>query len=156
MSDQLWSWLLGAVGLIGFWLAGRKVWWCWYINIANQILWVAYSLVTKQYGFLVAAFGYSFVFTKNAYTWTKEYKKKDTWTTNVEEKVIYSPNTPIGSIDDVMLMKHLCRDENDLRGLLLTKDVLEYLPPLHHGYKAVGETPDPLPDPPQGPGGGSR
>lgn len=72
MSGQLWSWLLSLVGLTGFYFAGKKVWWSWYINIGNQVLWLIYSLVTKQYGFLVATAGYSYVFIKNAIAWTRE------------------------------------------------------------------------------------
>lgn len=76
MNPQLWSWILTAIGLAGFFLAGRKVWWCWYVNIANQIVWLAYSLVTHQYGFLVGTAAYSIVFTKNAISWTKEHRAK--------------------------------------------------------------------------------
>lgn len=71
--NELWSYILTAVGLTGFWLAGRKVWWCWYVNIANQILWATYALVTDQLGFLIGTVAYSFVFVKNAYAWTKEH-----------------------------------------------------------------------------------
>lgn len=74
--DQLWSWVLTAVGLIGFYLAGKKVWWCWYVNIANQILWASYSIITQQWGFLVGTGFYLFVFVKNAIVWTKEHKEK--------------------------------------------------------------------------------
>lgn len=82
MGDQYWSWLLTAVGLTGFILAGKKVWWCWYINIGCQVLWFAYAIVTDQYGFIVAALAYTFVFTKNAIAWTKErntHKMIDDW-----------------------------------------------------------------------------
>lgn len=67
-----WSWLLTAVGVIGFILAGRKVWWAWYVNIGCQALWLAYALVTHQYGFIVASVVYTVVFTKNAISWTRE------------------------------------------------------------------------------------
>jgi hypothetical protein len=72
MSGQFWSWILTAIGLAGFFLAGRKVWWCWYINIFNQAIWLAYSVVTHQWGFLVGVVAYTIVFTKNAVKWTKE------------------------------------------------------------------------------------
>lgn len=75
MTDQFWSWLLGAVGLLGFYLAGRRVWWAWYVNIANQVLWIAYSIITEQLGFLVTAFFYAIVFIKNAISWTKAWKQ---------------------------------------------------------------------------------
>lgn len=71
--DQYWSWILTAIGLAGFFLAGKKIWWAWYINILNQVVWVAYALVTDQLGFLVGAAAYTFVFVKNAYAWTREH-----------------------------------------------------------------------------------
>lgn len=80
MDNQLWSWLLTIVGVTGFILAGRKVWWAWYINLACQILWFAYAIVTAQYGFIVAALVYSVVFTQNAVKWTRERRKEiDEW-----------------------------------------------------------------------------
>jgi hypothetical protein len=72
---QWWSWVLTAVGLAGFYLAGKKVWWAWYINIANQIIWTAYSIITQQWGFLVGTAFYVVIFTRNAYLWTKEHRK---------------------------------------------------------------------------------
>lgn len=74
MSEQIWPWLLSIVGVIGFELAGRKIWWAWYVNIGCQGLWFAYAIVTQQYGFLVGAFFYLYVFCKNAYKWTKEHR----------------------------------------------------------------------------------
>jgi hypothetical protein len=72
MNDQYWSWLLTVVGLTGFILAGRKVWWAWYINIGCQALWFTYAIVTEQHGFIVAAIAYTVVFARNAYKWTTE------------------------------------------------------------------------------------
>lgn len=73
MDNQLWSWLLTIVGLTGFVLAGRRIWWCWYINIGCQALWFTYAIVTKQYGFIVASIAYTIVFTQNAIKWTREH-----------------------------------------------------------------------------------
>lgn len=72
--NQFWSYLLTIVGLTGFVLAGRKVWWCWYVNIACQALWFTYAIVTHQYGFIIASIAYTAVFTKNAIQWTKEHR----------------------------------------------------------------------------------
>lgn len=77
MDNQIWSWLLTIVGVTGFILAGRKVWWAWYINLACQVLWFAYAIVTAQYGFIAAALVYSVVFTQNAVKWTRERWEKD-------------------------------------------------------------------------------
>lgn len=71
MNNQIWSWVLTTIGLAGFFLAGKKIWWCWYVNIFNQILWLTYSIVTQQWGFLVGTVAYTIVFTKNAIEWTK-------------------------------------------------------------------------------------
>lgn len=70
----LWSWALTAVGLTCFWLAGRKVWWAWYVGIAGQFLWLAYSLLTAQVGFLVGVVAYGFVYVRNAIAWTREHR----------------------------------------------------------------------------------
>lgn len=75
MSSQWWSWILTAVGLFGFYVAGKKIWWSWYVNIANQFIWFAYATLTQQWGFLVGTFAYLFIFTKNAIQWTREHRK---------------------------------------------------------------------------------
>jgi hypothetical protein len=69
----MWNYIITAVGLAGFYLAGKKVWWCWYVNIFNQILWFTYGVITEQWGFVLGTFFYTFVFVKNAISWTKEH-----------------------------------------------------------------------------------
>lgn len=69
-----WSITLTAVGLFGFWLAGRKVWWAWYINIACQFIWLPYAIVSKQWPFIVASIFYFVVFSRNAIKWTREHR----------------------------------------------------------------------------------
>lgn len=77
MDGQVWSWALSIVGMVGFILAGKKVWWAWYINIANQVLWYAYAVVTEQLGFIVAATFYTIIFSKNAISWTRDHFEDD-------------------------------------------------------------------------------
>lgn len=72
-----WSWLLTIVGVTGFVLAGRKVWWCWYVNIGCQALWITYAVVTRQWGFIAASAIYTVVFTQNAIRWTTEHREKE-------------------------------------------------------------------------------
>lgn len=74
--EQWGSWAVSAIGILGFFLAGKKVWWAWYVNIANQVLWFIFAVVTQQWGFLLATFFYLAVFTRNAYLWTKDRPKK--------------------------------------------------------------------------------
>lgn len=74
--SPLWSWALTVVGLACFWLAGRKVWWAWYVGLAGQFTWLAYSLLTEQWGFLVGVVAYSWVYSNNAIKWTREHRAK--------------------------------------------------------------------------------
>jgi hypothetical protein len=83
--NEYWSYILGIVGVIGFLLAGQKIWWSWYINLGNQALWLAYSIITEQWGFLLATAVYTAVFARNAYTWTKEHRLEQRAAKNVEE-----------------------------------------------------------------------
>lgn len=75
MTDY-WNYIVTAIGIVGFYFAGKKVWWCWYINILNQILWFTFGVVTEQWGFVVGALIYTVSFSKNAYMWTKEHFEK--------------------------------------------------------------------------------
>lgn len=69
-----WSVILTAVGVAGFVLAGRKIWWAWYVNIGCQVIWFAYAIATQQWGFIASAALYSWVFIGNARRWTKEHR----------------------------------------------------------------------------------
>jgi hypothetical protein len=70
-----WSVLLAAVGVFGLWLAGRKN--MWGVGASAQILWVVYALVSKQYGFLLSAFAYGWVYLMNLIKWRSEEAEKD-------------------------------------------------------------------------------
>ena len=73
---MIWGYLLSFVGMLGFYLAGRKIWWAWYVNIANQVLWVVYSIITDQRGFLIGAGFYTVIFVKNAINWTRDHNRE--------------------------------------------------------------------------------
>lgn len=72
LDEQTLSWVITIIGMSGFILAGRKVWWSWYLNIACQIFWFMYALVSDTPAFLLAAMFYFVIFSVNAYKWTKE------------------------------------------------------------------------------------
>jgi hypothetical protein len=105
MSGQLWSWILTAIGLAGFFLAGKKIWWAWYVNIANQAVWLAYSLITQQWGFLVGVVAYTIIFTKNAIAWTKD-RPEGTSSTDIRVGEVVSMSfgpdgmTVVSKVDD--------------------------------------------------------
>lgn len=66
-----WSWLLTAVGITGFWLSGSGKRVGWAVNMSAQGLWIAYSLQTEQYGFIIASVMYFIVFLRNWIRWGK-------------------------------------------------------------------------------------
>lgn len=68
----LWSYLLTAVGLVGLYAAGSKRSWGWLVGLFAQILWIAYALATGQYGFLISACAYGFVYARNFTAWQRK------------------------------------------------------------------------------------
>lgn len=74
-GDWIWSVILSVVGITGFVLAGQKVWWAWFINFFCQFLWLAYAVITEQWGFILAACVYMIVFGRNAVKWTDQHYK---------------------------------------------------------------------------------
>ena len=74
--NPLWSYALTAVGVFGLYLAGRKVWWSWGVGIGAQALWVAYAVATAQWGFIVSAFAYGWVYARNFRAWRAEHRQE--------------------------------------------------------------------------------
>jgi hypothetical protein len=64
-----WSWILTAVGVFGLYLAGSKRWQGWAVGLGAQVLWFSYAIATKQYGFIISAFAYGFVYARNLRKW---------------------------------------------------------------------------------------
>ena len=75
MDQQVMSWIVVTIGLVGFILAGQKIWWCWYVNVFCQVLWYIYAWVSNQPAFYISALVYTVVFTRNAIKWTKDHRK---------------------------------------------------------------------------------
>lgn len=73
----MWSWILTAVGVVGLYCAGKKYAFGWLIGLFAQVLWVSYALATDQFGFLVSAFAYGFMYTKNFLLWRKQKISED-------------------------------------------------------------------------------
>lgn len=65
-----WSWLLTVVGVTGLYFAGRRRALGWAIGLAAQVLWLAYAIATQQWGFIVSAGAYGWVYAKNLRAWT--------------------------------------------------------------------------------------
>lgn len=69
---MIWSFALSAVGIIGIALAGSKLKLGWAIGFLAQFLWLAYALVTHQWGFILSALAYGYVYARNWWKWYVE------------------------------------------------------------------------------------
>ena len=72
MMNQLWPWLLSAVGITGIWLAGSHRTIGWIFGVAAQFLWITYAVLTSQWGFIASALAYTFVYSRNWIKWDRE------------------------------------------------------------------------------------
>jgi len=72
VTDQLWSWVLSAIGVTGLLLVGRRYWWAWGVTALNEVLWIVYAVVTRQFGFIFGALAYIGVHAHNARRWRGE------------------------------------------------------------------------------------
>lgn len=70
---QILSWVMVALGLMGFYFIGKHKWWGWYVNLACQALWFVYGWTTGQYAFVVSAIIYATIFAFNAGKWTANH-----------------------------------------------------------------------------------
>jgi len=68
----MWSWILAVIGVAGIYFVGRKTIWGWLILCANEILWITYALITKQYGFIFSAIAYAAVYIKSFLHWRRD------------------------------------------------------------------------------------
>lgn len=68
---EYWSWLLAVLGVSGMYFVGKKTVWGWLVLLANEVIWVVYALVTKQYGFILMAIAYAIVYIKSYLEWRK-------------------------------------------------------------------------------------
>lgn len=67
----MWSWVLAVIGITGIFFVGQKNLKGWLFLLANECLWIAYALTSKQYGFILASVGYSLVYIKSLIFWKR-------------------------------------------------------------------------------------
>jgi len=68
---ELFSWILSAIGIISYYILGRKNRWGWIINASYQLVWIIYALLTHQYGFIIVCVFFFVVAMKNFFHWNK-------------------------------------------------------------------------------------
>ena len=70
--NQIWSWCLSIIGVVGIYLTGRKNWRGYAVGIVTECAWVAYSFATKQWGFIFGATIYISTYLFNIKKWISE------------------------------------------------------------------------------------
>ncbi len=68
---MIWSFALMAIGVLGIYLAGKKNKYGWAVGAFAQILWIIYAIATSQYGFIISALVYGWMYIKNFISWRK-------------------------------------------------------------------------------------
>jgi hypothetical protein len=63
---MLWSWILAVIGVAGIYFVGKKTIWGWLVLLFNETLWIAYAVLTQQYG--------AIVYIKSYIHWTNDKK----------------------------------------------------------------------------------
>lgn len=51
-APRYWPWLLTGLQVIALWSAGSGRWWGWLLGGSVQLPWIAYAVVTTQFGFV--------------------------------------------------------------------------------------------------------
>jgi hypothetical protein len=69
---EYWSWILAVIGVAGIYFVGRKTLWGWFVLLFNEVVWIAYALITKQYGFIVSAIAYAAVYIRSYLHWKSD------------------------------------------------------------------------------------
>ena len=72
MSANTFSYILSALSRTSLWLMGNKSVWGIVIGLLNQVLWVAYALMLKQYGVLIGVIAYTVIHIRNLVKWSRE------------------------------------------------------------------------------------
>ena len=69
---EYWSWILAAIGVSGIYFVGRKTIWGWLVLLFNEAIWIAFAVVTEQYGFIVSAVAYAAVYIRSYLHWRED------------------------------------------------------------------------------------
>lgn len=72
---MIWPFVLSALGVLGMYLAGKKLKSGWAVGIFAQVVWIVYAIATGQWGFIPASIAYGYVYIKNWCTWRTEERK---------------------------------------------------------------------------------
>lgn len=75
MGNELWSWGLSLIGVVGLLMVGHRNWRGYLVGIITEFAWVAYSLQTNQYGFIFGSTIYISAYLFNIKKWLSDDRK---------------------------------------------------------------------------------
>jgi hypothetical protein len=64
-----WSYVLPGFGLIALYAGGSRKRWGWVVGFTGEMLWIAYGLATRQYGFALSGLAFAIVYARNFLLW---------------------------------------------------------------------------------------
>jgi hypothetical protein len=64
-----WSYVLPGFGLIALYAGGSRKRWGWAVGFTGEMLWIAYGLATRQYGFALSGLAFAIVYARNFLLW---------------------------------------------------------------------------------------
>jgi hypothetical protein len=65
------AWVLSATSCLMLWMMGNKSKWGPRLGIANQILWLVYAILIKEYGLIPGVIAYTVIHIRNLIFWEK-------------------------------------------------------------------------------------
>lgn len=78
MTGGWWNIELSTLGLLSLYLAGRNNHWAWIIGLADEALWIAYAIATRQFAFGASALIYAGLYLHNLRRWREPAKRTPT------------------------------------------------------------------------------
>ena len=67
MTDTMWSFVLAAGSIGGLWIVSKHPTLGWLWTLIMEFLWITYSFLTQQWGFMTLCICYAIVYTYNLY-----------------------------------------------------------------------------------------
>jgi len=67
MTETMWSFILAAGSIGGLWIISKRPGLGWAWTLIMEFLWITYSILNKQWGFMVLCICYAIVYTYNLY-----------------------------------------------------------------------------------------
>jgi|WetSurMetagenome_2_1015567.scaffolds.fasta_scaffold907111_1 hypothetical protein len=69
---EILAWVLSFTSAIMLWMMGNKNKYAPLVGIGNQVLWIVYTVVTKQYGLIPGVLIYLIVHIRNYIKWNRK------------------------------------------------------------------------------------